>query len=142
VSQLADAQLDALRSLRAAYPDAEIAIIGATALVFHIGANSPFTSPTLAGALAGVDPEHALLAERPSEQELLQRAMNGTVAPSASSRATAATCSGRQRSSCAICAAGSKSSGSAFAVPLRVTASAHGTPSPAAKPRRRARPSA
>jgi hypothetical protein len=36
VTQLADAQLDALRSLRAAYPDAEIAIIGATALAFHI----------------------------------------------------------------------------------------------------------
>jgi len=36
VSQLADAQLDALRSLRAGYPDAEIAIIGATALAFHI----------------------------------------------------------------------------------------------------------
>jgi predicted nucleotidyltransferase len=36
VSQLTAARLDALRSLRAAYPDAEIAIIGATALAFHI----------------------------------------------------------------------------------------------------------
>jgi len=36
VSQLTAAQLDALRTLRAAYPDAEIAIIGATALAFHI----------------------------------------------------------------------------------------------------------
>jgi hypothetical protein len=36
LSQLTAAQLDALRSLRAAYPDAEIAIIGATALAFHI----------------------------------------------------------------------------------------------------------
>jgi hypothetical protein len=36
VTQLAAARLDALRSLRAAYPDAEIAIIGATALAFHI----------------------------------------------------------------------------------------------------------
>ena len=36
MSQLIAAQLDALRSLRAAYPDAEIAIIGATALAFHI----------------------------------------------------------------------------------------------------------
>ena len=36
MSQLTAAQLDALRTLRAAYPDAEIAIIGASALAFHI----------------------------------------------------------------------------------------------------------
>jgi predicted nucleotidyltransferase len=36
VSQLTAAQLDAVRTLRAAYPDVEIAIIGATALAFHI----------------------------------------------------------------------------------------------------------
>jgi hypothetical protein len=36
VSQLTAAQLDALRTLQAAYPDAAIAIIGATALAFHI----------------------------------------------------------------------------------------------------------
>jgi hypothetical protein len=36
VSQLTAAQLAALRALRPAYPDAEIAIIGAAALAFHI----------------------------------------------------------------------------------------------------------
>src|SRR5262245_35550848 len=36
MSQPSAAQLDALRTLRTAYPDAEIAIIGATALAFHI----------------------------------------------------------------------------------------------------------
>ena len=36
MSQLNAAQLDALRTLQAAYPDAAIAIIGATALAFHI----------------------------------------------------------------------------------------------------------
>lgn len=36
MSQPTAAQLNALRSLRAAYPDAEIAIIGATALAFHL----------------------------------------------------------------------------------------------------------
>lgn len=36
MNQLTAAQLDALRTLQAAYPDAEIAIIGASALAFHL----------------------------------------------------------------------------------------------------------
>lgn len=36
MSPLTDAQLQALRTLRTAYPDAEIAIIGATALALRV----------------------------------------------------------------------------------------------------------
>ena len=59
MSRLTAAQLDALCTLQAAYPDAAIAIIGATALAFHIDMTwrmSVDLDLVIAASVADLDP--------------------------------------------------------------------------------------